>query len=263
MMAIPFVMGQDSLAPSWEEKNVYPIGEDNVWSVDAGENIYVSENGLMKKFNSEGKLMFSQSIKSLGRMTQLIPVNTMKLIHFSEEQQTLCYFDNTLSSMDDCLDLSEEGVVSASLVCGSNQPNKIWVLDNLNSRLLLLSLDGLYQDQEIKNIKGTLEIENITQILERGNHLFLLDGERGVLVFDLYGALIDFFPQKSIQQLDAFENTLFTLIDNRLHILSLDNEASMDVDLPIEGVYEFTFQNHFFFFRTANGVHKYELQFSN
>jgi hypothetical protein len=252
----------DSISYEWKEKTTYSIAENEVWSVDGLENFYVSRKGLIEKYDSIGLLKFSQSIKSLGRMSQMIPVNTMKLMHFSEEQQTLCYFDNTLSSLDDCIDLAEEGIVNATLVSASNQPNKIWVLDNLNSRLLLLSLNNLNQPQELDNIRGVLAIDQISQIAERNNRLFLLDQVKGVYIFDLYGSLLEFIPQESIQQLDANEHTLFTLEETTLQIRAFATGETFSVKLPLEGVYEFIYRNRCFFFRTDSGVHKYELQFS-
>ena len=192
----------DSISYEWNKKMSYKIGEGEVWSIDGLENFYVSQNSLINKYDSVGVLKFSQSIKSLGRMTQIVPVNTMKLVHFSEEQQTLCYFDNTLSSMSDCIELSDKGIVNAVLVSASNQPNKIWVLDNLNSKLVLLALDNQSQPQEILNLRGVLDIEKISQIVEKNSRLFLLDQEKGAYVFDLYGSLIEFIPKCS-------EHTIF------------------------------------------------------
>ncbi len=253
---------QDSLSYSWKEVRTYKVAEGEVWTVDLLENMYISDGGMVHKYDSSGTLRFSQSIKSLGNTTHIIPVNTMKLIHFSEEQQTLCYFDNTLSSMNDCVDLTREGLVSAELVCGSSQPNKVWVLDNLNSTLHLLSLDNLRQSQEVRNLKGVLDLEHITQIRERYNRLFVLDQSKGVYVFDLYATLIEFIPAESIQQLDAYEETLFTVSDKTLFVRSLKTGEQFSVNLPVDGVSEVNYRNQFFYLRSNGNVHKYELQFS-
>ena len=262
MFAVGLSYGQDSLDYAWKKVRSYPIGQDEIWVVDVLENIYISDKGLINKYDSSGVLWFSQSIKSLGNTTQLIPINSMKLIHFSEEQQTLCYFDNTLSSMNDCIDLTDQDIVSAELVCGSSQPNKIWVLDNLNSTLNLLSLDNLSQTQEVKNLRGVLNLDEVTQIKERYNRLYLLDKSKGVYVFDLYATLIEFIPEESIQQIEAFENTLFTVRGNLLNVRSLITSDNFDVELPIDNVSELGYRNQFFYFRSNGNVHKYELQFS-
>lgn len=254
-------LGQDSIAYEWKNKGEFQIAESALWEVDAFENVYASNGNSIKKFDQDANLQFSQSIKRLGRMSQLVLVNTMKLIHFSEEQQTLCYFDNTLSEMDDCVELSDEGVINASLVSGSSQPNKIWVLDNLNSTLSLFSLDKLIQEQQISNLKGTLNIENISDIKEHGSRLYLLDETQGIYVFDLYGSLLDFIPGKSIQQFEVVGSTLYTLMEGELKIRSIDTEEKISVKLPIDKVFDFQIQNGNFFLRAKNTVHKFELVF--
>ena len=253
--------GQDSITYNWTLHYSFPISENENWNVDGFENYYVSENDILHKYNKEGEQTYSLSVKSLGRMKQLFIVNAMKVVHFSEEQQTLCYFDNTLSSMDDCIDLSEEGVVYASLVCSSNQSNKIWVLDNLNSTLNLLSLDRMNQEQEIHNLKGILNMENISQMKESENRLYLLDKSKGIYIFGIYGSLIEFIPQESIQQFEVVGQTLFTLIENKLVIRALEFDESFTANLPVDEVIEIRHQNNMFYLRTKTNVHKFELVF--
>lgn len=253
---------QDSIVYSWEKIRSHSVNEDEVWTVDLLENIYISEGEMIHKYDSFGSLKFSQSIKSLGGATCLVPMNAMKLIHFSEEQQTLCYFDNTLSSMNDCVDLSRKNIVSAELVCGSSQPNKIWVLDNLNSTLHLLSLGVVQQNQEVGNLQGVLDVANITQIRERSNTLFVLDKSKGIYVFDLYATLIEFIPGENIQQLDAYDRTLFTVSKNMLSVRLLVTGEEFSVELPIDDVDELCYRNHFFYLRSGGNIHKYRLQLS-
>jgi hypothetical protein len=253
---------QDDLDYSWHKEYDYKIGERETWSVDGLLNVYISNKTAIEKYDSIGVLKFSQSIKSLGKMTQLVPINTMKLVHFSEEQQTLCYLDNTLSFLDDCIELSERNIMNATLISASNQPDKLWVLDNLNSRLLLIPLEGNDQYQEIMNTKGILAMDHITQIAERGNNLLVLDPEIGVYVFDMYGSLITTIPIKNVKGIDANNRSVFLLTNDKLIIWSLDNDSSMEIDLPVANIDEFRYKNHRLFLRSSKTVHKFRLQFS-
>lgn len=257
-----WVCSQNDADYKWIPSVKYSISDDAVWAIDGLENVYISEYGLINKYDSIGKLKFSQSIKSLGYMKQLVAVNTMKLVHFSEEQQTLCYFDNTLSPLDDCIDLIDQGIINAACISESNQPNKIWVFDNPNSRLLLLSLDNLYQVQEIVNLKGVLNINQIDLVKERGNRLFVLDRNSGVYVLDLYGTLLEKVELDEVATIDGNEQMLFILTEGKLMVQSLVTSDKWEFALPEKGISDFAYRNKFFFFKSKNTVHKFRLQFS-
>lgn len=265
LLAVFFVFyskAQDSTNYYWSEKMTYPIDSSEVWAVDALEYMYISKTGVVNKFDSTGELKFNQSIKSLGKMEQLIPINTMKLVHFSSEQQTLCYFDNTLTQTSDCVELSDREIVNAKLVSASSRSGQIWVFDNLNSTLVLLSVEGNSQTQKIENLRGVLNINKITQIIERNNYLFLLDSEKGVYIFDLYGSLIDFKAVEGVRSIDAFENSLFMLTENELKISLLNDGSMLTTHLPDGNYYELKYVNQFFYLRTLSNVHKFTLQIS-
>ncbi|MEJ6582964.1 MAG: hypothetical protein QNL61_05400 [Crocinitomicaceae bacterium] len=262
MFAGFLTFAQDSFGYQWIELQTYPVKENEVWHIDVLEYYFTSDNGTINKYSLDGKLMFSQSIKSLGQIKDFVSINTSKLIHFSEEQQTLCYFDNTLTMLDDCVDLADKGLVNVTLISASSQPNKIWVFDRFNSRLLLLSLNHLNQQQEILNIIGTLDIKEVSQIKERGNRLFVVDPIKGVYIFDMYGSLMEFVPETGIIQLDAHEKGMFTLHKDKLKVRFFDSDKSNRVLLPIPDITEFIYRNQHFFFKTNTGVHKFELQIS-
>jgi hypothetical protein len=252
---------QDASTYTWKKVISYPLDSGEVWSVDIMENFYASNKGTINKYDKNGNLMFTQSIKSLGRTKQLVPLNIMKIIHFSEEQQTLCYFDNTLSSLDDCVELIDRDILNATIISATSKPDQVWILDNINSKILLLSLQGQNQGQEIENLVGILSINKITQIMERTNRLYLLDRESGVYVFDLYGTLIHHKNVQKVKQIDAYEKTLFLLMEDRLKIISLDEEYELKFALPEKDILEFTYMNQFFYLRTSSSVHKFTLQF--
>jgi len=136
------------------------------------------------------------------------------------------------------------------------------VFDRFNSRLLLLALNRTNQQQEVLNIEGTLDASNIGQIKERGNRLFLVDPAKGVYIFDLYGSLIEFIPEVGVIQVDGHEKALFTLHKDKLRIHFFGSKDSEEITLPSNGITEFMYRNQHFFFRSANNVDKFELQFS-
>ena len=260
--AILFSFGLWSQDFSWKSVNTYSFKGESIWSVDGLENVYIAAQRKLTKYDSAMVVKFSQSISALGPMTQLISINPMKLVYFSEQQQTMCFLDNTLSQMDKCVELGDLAIDNATQVSESVQPNKIWIYDNLNSRLLLVSLDRTYQTQEVGNIRGILGLEDVSRMMERNSRLLLLDKQKGVYVLDLYGSLLSYYEDPSIIDVDANEQMLFLLHQNQLEIRPFNSDQSYLIDLPLNGIMSFAYRNHFFYFETGKGVHKFRLHFS-
>ena len=246
----------------WSQSVIYDIDSNEVWAVDGIGNVISSHDGTINKYDTIGTLKFSQSVKSMGRMQQLLPINSMKLVHFSEEQQTLCYLDNTLTEFDDCLELADRDVVNASRVASSSRPDLVWVFDDLNSKLLLLSLEGnRQQEQEIDNLGGILDLGNISQIIEKGNRLYIVDEGKGVYIFDLYGSLLEHLEEENLISVDAEEDALFILFLDKLKFIMKGMDSDVIIPLPMGGIVEMAYSNQHFYFRTSTHVHKFRLQF--
>jgi hypothetical protein len=146
------------------------------------------------------------------------------------------------------------------LVATSSQPEKFWVLDQLNSRLLLLDLSGQMQFQEVRNLKGTLNLSTITSLVESEGHLFLM-GSGVYYEFDRYGTLLNEFAYA-----DANETTLncvpsgerfYWIFGDELVVQNLGGGEERRVKLPEEQILEFKKSGDIYYFRTADKILKY------
>jgi len=253
------VRAQDSLN-NWTLLKEYALEKDAIWNTDILENVYVVHNRMITKYDSAGVKKFSQSIKSIGQVKEIMPINTMKLVLFSEDQQVLCLLDNTLTMSENLIDLSEYGIVSASLATTSSQSDKIWILDQLNSRLLLLDLSGKIQFQEVRNLKGILDIKEINSMFETDNHLFLF-GSGKVYEFDMYGTLLN-----DMELGNAIVDTVHCIPEGKRVYCALKDELiGQDLDgankkgikMPVNQVFEFKKVSDIYYFRTADKILKY------
>jgi len=239
----------DSLV--WKKNGEFEIGIEDSWSVDVIGNVYITKNKVLQKFDSTGILKFSQSIKSLGRIKEIQSINTMKLVTFSEEQQAACMLDNTLTLSEECLDLSNFDIGNASHVAVSGQPDKLWVVDQLNSKLLLLSLNGTNQFQEIKNLKGIINTSDIVSIQEIEYHLFLVDSTGKIFEFDPFICML------------VKDESFVLLRKDALNIRHINESSNDFIELPTIGIQEVKLSGKFFYFRTENKILKYSLTLRN
>ncbi|MEY3425055.1 MAG: hypothetical protein RL679_413 [Bacteroidota bacterium] len=253
---------QKSDSTRWLKVSELEMGQDEKWALDGLENCIITSKNVIQKYDSAGVLQFFQSSKSFGRLTSIQSINPMKWITFSEEQQLICLLDNTMTLSEQCIDLSGFGIGNATHIAVSSQSDKLWVLDQLNSRLLLLSLGRTNQFQEISNLKGILNISMIASFQEWNNQLFLCDAAGTIYQFDVYGSLLSATKFENIQDFAVKENNLVLVQNNQLLLYNLAVPEKKLIDLPIKNVFEVKISGNFFYFRTENKIYKYTLLFN-
>jgi hypothetical protein len=250
---------------NWRLIDSIPISEDAVWTVDILSNTYISENGTVSKFDSTGVKVFSQSIKSLGGLSSLCVINTMKLVYFSEEQQLLCYMDNTLSQNENCVRLEDRGIMYATAVASSDRSDKLWVLDEINSRLLLIDLESeLRKPLILENVRSIIGEGVYVTMVERGGRLYVNNPSSGVYVFDIYGSFIKHIKERNVTSIDADELGVYLLqADNSLHYYTNRFNEELTLILPRENCHEILVKGNQIYLRTSHFVYKYSVEMTN
>lgn len=242
----------------WKLAQDFPIENEEVWTVDVIGNVITTKRDQLTKYSPTGKILFEQSQKSFGRLDKIEPINTLKFVAFSEQQQTLCFFDNSLTVMENCIELADFDILNATQFATSGQSDKLWVFDQVNSTLLLLSLQGLNQEQQIKNLMGILNAESITQMVEIENKLFFVDKENGIFMFDVYGTLINKIDVKNAQWIQCKDDNVLVLVGNQLLIHNFVTMGEQSIPLPSADYYEFKFDGQAIYFRSNTKIQKFE-----
>ena len=144
----------------------------DTWTIDGQNNLLVvSENNIQKKAIN-GELRFNQTFKSLGNIHSISPINAMKILLFSDVQQSIAIVDNTLSQQGGIIDLSELGFSNVVFICASNRPNLIWVFDQFRSSLNLVDFQKSQILQSIQNVES--KGNSILELKEYQDDLYVL-----------------------------------------------------------------------------------------
>ena len=222
-----FVNHSQIIIEDTEEKNFTFLKAVSVWNIDELQNLYLIQGSTLIKCDSSGKQLYSQSIKSIGNVAQIEPINALKIAVFSEEQQSICLFDNTLTLNGECNYLDKFGIRNAKLISRSNRPNLFWIYDQFNSTLLLIDIISNKTIQKIDNIKGLIlkvEEENeVEKIQEFNNHLYLFDSKETIYEFDQLMTLSGEFKKHS-KKIAFWDNQLIEMEGNKTWITSLINK---------------------------------------
>ena len=222
-----FVNHSQIIIEDTEEKNFTFLKAVSVWNIDELQNLYLIQGSTLIKCDSSGKQLFSQSIKSIGNVAQIEPINALKIAVFSEEQQSICLFDNTLTLNGECNYLDKFGIRNAKLISRSNRPNLFWIYDQFNSTLLLIDIISNKTIQKVDNIKGLIlkgdEENEVEKIQEFNNHLYLFDSKETIYEFDQLMTLSGEFKNHS-KKIAFWENQLIEMEGNKTWITSLINK---------------------------------------
>ena len=222
-----FVNHSQIIIEDTEEKNYTFLKAFSVWNIDELQNVYLIQGNTLIKCDSSGKQLFSQSIKSIGNVAQIEPINALKIAVFSEEQQSICLFDNTLTLNGECNYLDKYGIRNAKLIARSNRSNLFWIYDQFNSTLLLIDIISNKTIQKVDNIKGLIlkgEEENeVERIQEFNNHLYLFDSKETIYEFDQLMTLSGEFKKHS-KKIAFYENQLIEMEGNKTWFTTLINK---------------------------------------
>lgn len=233
----------------------------DIWSVDNLGNLYVVQNNSISKLDSSGKQTYTQSIKSLGAISEIEPINAMKLVLFSEEQQSVCFMDNTLSLNGNCKYFDAFDVKNAKLISTSNRPNLIWILDEYRSTILLIDIVNDKIIQRVENMKGILnETSDFADLTEKDNFLYLTLANGKVYQFDQMlsetGVQLENFAQIS----SGKDQQAFYLSSNKIAILNLLSNEVNSISCPEKNVIDFKIQGEFLYFRSERIISKYSVK---
>lgn len=262
-MLLTFVSVVKAQENNWKLEKEFMIEKDGVWAVDELNNLYVSSSNILYKTDSLGNLKFQQSIKSFGNLSAIEIINSMKIVVFSEEQQSIGFFDNTLTQSDNSIDLSELNIVNARIISRSSQQEKLWVLDQQNSTLFLISLNRSNQFQEISNLSGLLNLNEITFMMEEKNQLFIVDKSGKICLFDVYGSMKNCFEFPRFDAVTIKGDFIIGCQNEEIEFFNTKNLETKKLLFPIKGIKECKLSGNYFYFRTENKIYKYTLNLHN
>lgn len=228
------------------------------FTVDAIGYIYTAEKDIIEKRDTSLHLLFRQSVKMTGQITTIDVTNPLKPLLFFLPQQSILFIDNTLTPYQNLGSLSNLGVSYATLVCYSEQFNRFWVYDQDNSQLILFDNDGK-KIRNTENLSGLIGVVNPVQLLEKNGILFLVDENRGVYLFDMFGTLINFFEISNLEWIQADENNLYYILEDKIYSRNIKFNTDFTVAMPSNYLPKFRISKDLFYFKKGNQIDVFQI----
>ena len=226
------------------------------WNIDQLNNIYVAEGSTLNKYNSEGNLLFSQSIKSIGEISSIDVLNPMKIGLFSKNQQKICFIDNTLTLINECIALNEKNIGYVNKIFPSNRQNVIWLWDSNNSKILQIDNQNTKKTIiEISNLTGILNLKNPVFFREIDNQLHVVDLKKNMYVFDVFGSLIqNNYQLNKTEIISSNKNKILSIVDKKIYVYKADQNKKFFCKLTDIEALSFELNSNFLYVETNYGI---------
>lgn len=254
------ILSITTFGQKWELKGELNIPEQtDYWRVDDLGNYYFLDGLEIDKYNSNGKLLYKQSIKNQGAIKQIEEINSLKLVLFSEEQQQLCFIDNTLTQNGNCISLNDYDFQNVSCISSANRSNLLWIYDEYNSSLVLFDYVNKIKLQSVSNLGGIIGLKTIVMLKELNSQLYLLDDASEVYIFDLFMNLRSHYKLKETP-ISTNDSGLITWNNSDLSNYTQFGELNRLMALPIPNIEEIKYMSNCYYMRSQNKISKFAMK---
>lgn len=159
------------------------------FTVDNLDNIYIlNSRNQVKKLNNNGdSVAIYNDVKKFGQATLIDVSNPLKVLLYYKDFTTVVVLDRFLNAVN-TIDLRKQNIFQVKAV-GQSYDNKLWVYDELDSKLKKIDEDGklLLETPDFRFLLD--QAPSPTKIFDENKYVYIYDSLKGVYVFDYYGSL--------------------------------------------------------------------------
>ena len=175
-------------------------GDIVAFAADNFDNIYLlNSSDQLKKINANGdSVAVFNNVRKYGKVAQIDVSNPLRVLLYYKDFSTIVILDRLLN-VRGTIDFRKQDIFQVQAVCLSYD-NKIWLYDEFEHKLKKIDEDGklLFATTDFRQLFD--EAFSFTSICDQDGFLYLYDKNKGVYVFDYYGAL------KNIFSLTGYDN---------------------------------------------------------
>ena len=164
-------------------------GDIREFTVDNLDNVYLlSSRNQVKKYSAAGDSVgVYNDVRKYGQSSLIDVSNPLKVLLYYKDFGTVVMLDRFLNAVNS-VDLRKQRVLQAKVI-GQSYDNKIWVYDELESKLKKIDEEGklMLETPDLRLLIGQAIAP--TRIFDENKYVYVYDTVRGVYVFDYFGAL--------------------------------------------------------------------------
>jgi hypothetical protein len=229
---------QSQVVDSTKQKNIFKFnksisGDFTFLDVDVFGNLYVitKENQLIK-INPNGDSIASyNNVKKNGNPTSVDVSNPFRILVYYKPYATVVILDQLLTFRG-IIELKKLNYFDVKTIAASSD-NNTWIFDAQNFIIKKINDQGsvLVESNDLRQVLD--EMPEATVLIEHDKLLFLYDQNKGVFIFDIYGAYKNKWSfLKKCSFVGLVKNDIYGFQDNKLIISKFDKFLVTEYDLP-------------------------------
>jgi len=209
-----------------------PIQGKYISTDQLGHAYVITNDNDVVKFKSTGEEVFRFSDNTFGNIEMMDASNPMQIILYYADYLLVRTLDRTMN-VSGQYDLSNLNFLMPPVVCASND-NNIWVFDSDNQQLLKVNRDAkiLFKSNDLRLLRK--QFMQVQKMQNQDDKLYLLDSEKGILVFNLFGRYLETIDIKGIEDFQIIKNQLFYKKENVFHQFNLQTKQHLSRNIAKE-----------------------------
>lgn len=182
----------------------------NDFTIDNLGNIYLLTNAnSIKKITENGdSLAVYNDVRRYGKIHRIDASNPLKILVYHKDFSTIVILDRLLN-VRNTLDLRKARMTQVGAVTTSYD-NNIWLFDELESKLKKIDDQGRVLFESVDFRQAYDDAPVATELFDRDGMLYLYDKQKGLFVFDYYGAQKMRHALPGVQDLQVLDKNTVT-----------------------------------------------------
>ena len=207
-------------------------GEFSSFTADNLGNLYIiSKNNQLKKINTRGDSMgVFNDVRKYGKLYSIDATNPLKTILFYRDFRTIVVLDRLMNIIN-TIDLRKQNVFQVRAVAPSYD-NNVWVFDEQESKLKKIAEDGKVMS-ETADLRLVFDEAPVpVAMFDQNGFVYLYDPNKGMYIFDYYGALKNKLPLLNWTDVQVVGNTILGRKEGNLAVYETGSLQLKEAVLP-------------------------------
>lgn len=158
------------------------------FTVDILGNLYlITPQSNLKKITASGDSVANyNNVRLFGKPSSVNATNPLKILLYFQSYATVVVLDRFLNKRN-TIDLRKQNIFSVKAIAPSYD-NNIWLFDEQDNKLKKIADDGttISETPDFRMIFDS--VPSPVSIIDRDGFVYLYDPEKGIYIFDYYGA---------------------------------------------------------------------------